>query len=82
MRILAPQLSMKTSVAFGCSCSSPDRRFRIHTASFVAGHAAMYSASVDDVAVVACFFDIQDTSPDPREKQYPDTDCQVSGQFA
>jgi hypothetical protein len=55
---------------------------QIQTASFVAGHVAMYSASVEDVAVVACFLDIQEMIPDPNEKQYPETERRVSGQLA
>ena len=54
----------------------------IHTASFVTGHTAIYSALVEDVTVVTCFLDIQEISPDPNVKQYPETERRVSGQLA
>ncbi|CAK5265073.1 unnamed protein product [Mycena citricolor] len=73
---------MKMTVGCVCSRCSCCRTFRIQTASFVAEQAAIYSASVDDVAVVDCFFDIHEMSPDPRLKQYPETERRVSGQLA
>ena len=36
-----------------------------------AKEAAVYSASKDDNATVACFFDTQDIAPEPRLKMYP-----------
>ena len=61
-----------------CSKLRSFRRFRIHTASFAPWQLAMYSASVLDVATVACFLELHEISPEPRLKVYPDMDQHVS----
>ena len=47
-------------------------------ASFAPWQLAMYSASVLDVATVACFLELHEISPEPRLKAYPDMDQRVS----
>jgi hypothetical protein len=56
--IRVPLLSMKMTEG-SCSRCRPCKTFCIQTASSVACAAAMYSASVEEVAVVACFFLVQ-----------------------
>ncbi|KAM6547903.1 hypothetical protein CsatB_030012 [Cannabis sativa] len=43
-----------------------------HIAWLVVIAAAIYSASADDCATVACFFDAHENIPDPSVKAYPD----------
>ena len=44
------------------------------TASQAAMHAALYSAYVEDSATIGCFLLIQENTPEPSEKQYPEID--------
>ena len=47
-------------------------------ASFIAWQLAMYSASVLKVATVACFFELHEIAPHPREKRYPEMEWWLS----
>ena len=73
-----PTLSQYMRDDVVCLKSRSFRRFRIHMASFVPWQLATYSASVLDVAMVACFLELHEISPEPRLKAYPDTDQRVS----
>ena len=81
MSICADRLSI--SIGVGLTCSNPmvSSNARSQTASLHEKQAAMYSVSVDEVDTVACFFDIQEMRPLPKEKQYLDMDFRESGQF-
>ena len=50
----------------------------VHKHSAVAWYAAMYSAYVDEVAVVDCAFDDQETREEPKKKPNPDVDFALS----
>ena len=43
---------------------------------------AMYSVSEDDNDVVACFFEFQVTTPEPRVKTFPETLCLSTNKLA
>ena len=45
-------------------------------------HATQYSASIDESAMIGCFLLLHEIAPDPRVKQYPVVDLQVSGSLA
>jgi hypothetical protein len=42
----------------------------------------LYSASAEDLEMVCCFLDFQDTKESPRKRQKPVTDFLVSGHAA
>ena len=49
-----------------------------HMASFVAWQLAMYSASILEVATVACFFELHEMALCPKEKRYPEMEWWLS----
>lgn len=67
----ADTLSQKTWVAWTCGCFKSLSSLRSHTAWQAAAVAATYSASVDDKATVACFFELHAITPEPKRKQFP-----------
>ena len=57
---------------------NPIKNFRIQTASFTASAAAIYSASVVELATVSYLEDFQLTAPLFKQNMYPDCDLQSS----
>src|SRR6266850_1506467 len=53
-------------------------RFLNQQASHAASDRAMYSASVDDSAIISCFLDHHVIAPPAAKKTYPDVDLQSS----
>src|SRR5436189_2557504 len=53
-------------------------KLRIHTASFAASAAALYSASIVDVATIFCLCDDQDTGPPASVNTHPVVDLRES----
>ena len=45
-----------------------------HNTSHAASDKTIYSASVDESAMIICFFDDQDTTPFPKKMAYPPVD--------
>ena len=74
----APSLSLKISVGRTCLYPSSPNSDRSQQASCVASDKATYSASVDDKAIVNCFFDHQVMAPLAAMKMYPVVDFHSS----
>src|SRR5664279_976588 len=71
---IAPELSQYTSNGLDKLGTTPRsiRNFLIHTPSFAASEAAMYSASVVESATVSCLELFQLTAPPFKVNTYPD----------
>ena len=67
---------MLSVVKVGSFCIYPisDSNVHSHIASFIAWSMAMYSASVEELATVACFLDDHDIALLPRLNGYPKMD--------
>jgi len=67
-------------IRVGSLCVYPisDSNVHSHIASLVAWSVATYSASVEELATVACFLDDHDIAPLPRLKEYPEMDFRSS----
>ena len=50
------------------------RNHHNHNTSRVASDKTIYLASVDESAMIICFFDDQDTTPFPKKMAYPPVD--------
>ncbi|KAJ9561692.1 hypothetical protein OSB04_006852 [Centaurea solstitialis] len=76
----APELSQNISIGLEILATTlrSDRKFLSQTASFAASHAAMYSASVVESAIVSCFELFHEIAPPFRVKTYPDCDLKSS----
>ena len=62
---MADWLSMNNDVASPWEMPKSCKIRRNQTISQAASHAQMYFASAEDVAIVACFLQLQDTAADP-----------------
>lgn len=76
--VIEPLLSPLMSV--GSDCSSPNSLYRLlnQQASRPASESATYSASVEDNAIVVCFFYLHIIAPPADMKTYPDIDFRSS----
>ena len=73
-----PSLSLKISVGRACLYPSSPNSNQSQQASRVASDKATYLASVDDKAIVNCFFDRQVMAPLAAMKMYPVVDFRSS----
>ena len=75
-------LSHRNTVASSCCIPMCHRILLSQIASHDAKHVALYSAYVEDSAIVGCFLLIQENTPKPKEKQYLEIDFLESTSLA
>ena len=73
-RAIQPWLSSKTVVGVVCCRPMSWSKCRSHITSCAAEHNEIYSASVDERAVIGCFFDRHEIVPLPRRNTWPEVD--------
>ena len=78
----ADWLSQNNKAGCLCSISKSFNKLINHTNSHVALAIDLYSASIEDLETVHCFFDFQEIKDAPMKIQKPVTDLLVSGHVA
>ena len=80
-RWIANWLSHNTKVE-SMNTSKSRSKATIHVISLAIAAKDLYSASIADLEIVACFLDFQDTKEEPRKIQKPVVDLRVSRQLS
>ena len=72
--LIAESLSQNNNAASGCGISKSLKSCLSHISSHVVEAIALYSASAEDLEMVACFLDFHEIKESPRNMQNPVTD--------
>ena len=79
-RAMAIDPLLSPFIKVGCSCGYPNSPYKLRSqrASHAASARAIYSASVEDCAVMFCFLERHVITPPEAMKTYPNVDLQSS----
>ena len=73
-KITEPSLSLLMTVGPICGKPSSSYKFLSQKASHPASESTTYSDSVEDIAIIVCFFDFHVIAPSDARKTYPVVD--------